>query len=154
MCFSDDLKILKQGETGKSKVYRALCTLKETSKELVNLEKLEGIKDLDIVQKTPLRVLHRRPLASRVRRIHAMRSRWLTPDEVKHIRENAINSGASDTSHINDLFILDVKTQAGTYVKEFVHGDFGRTKPNLGDMLGGEFDIAALDVTAVNLNWP
>ena len=33
-----------------------------------------------------------------------------------------------------------------SYIKEFVHGDFGRTKPNLGDMLNSETDILQLDV--------
>jgi tRNA U54 and U55 pseudouridine synthase Pus10 len=45
------------------------------------------------------------------------------------------------------LFKLDIKTQAGTYIKEFVHGDFGRTQPSLGQLLGGvHVDILALDV--------
>ena len=33
-----------------------------------------------------------------------------------------------------------------SYVKEFVHGDFGRTKPNLGELLNRETDILQLDV--------
>jgi tRNA pseudouridine synthase 10 len=45
------------------------------------------------------------------------------------------------------LFKLDIKAQAGTYIKEFVHGDFGRTQPSLGHLLGGvHVDILALDV--------
>jgi hypothetical protein len=48
------------------------------------------------------------------------------------------------------LFKLDIKTQAGTYIKEFVHGDFGRTQPSLGQLLGGvQVDILALDVQVV-----
>lgn len=44
-------------------------------------------------------------------------------------------------------FKLRVNTQAGTYVKEFVHGDFGRTRPNIGELLGGvTADCLALDV--------
>ena len=35
----------------------------------------------------------------------------------------------------------------GTYVKEFVHSDFGRTVPNLGTLLAHrQLDILALDV--------
>jgi tRNA U54 and U55 pseudouridine synthase Pus10 len=29
------------------------------------------------------------------------------------------------------FFLLDLETEAGTYVKEFVHGDMGRTQPSL-----------------------
>lgn len=36
--------------------------------------------------------------------------------------------------------------QVFSYIKEFAHGDFGRTKPNLGDLLNTETDILQLDV--------
>jgi tRNA pseudouridine synthase 10 len=52
------------------------------------------------------------------------------------------------------LFELDVVTQAGTYVKEFVHGDLGRTKPSLSDIIGGDVDILALDVLDIHLDFP
>lgn len=52
------------------------------------------------------------------------------------------------------LFELNVVTQAGTYVKEFVHGDFGRTKPSVGDIINAEVDILALDVISIDLDWP
>ena len=44
------------------------------------------------------------------------------------------------------LFLLKLATQAGTYVKEFVHGDFGRTEPNVSQILDCDVDILALDV--------
>jgi len=42
------------------------------------------------------------------------------------------------------------------YIKEFVHGDFGRTSPSLGSLLGtcGRVDILSLDVVEVGLEWP
>lgn len=43
-------------------------------------------------------------------------------------------------------FRLRLTTQAGAYVKEFVHGDFGRTKPNLTMILNRFVDILELDV--------
>lgn len=49
---------------------------------------------------------------------------------------------------------MHLQTQAGTYVKEFVHGDFGRTTPNISEILDTEVDIMALDVMAINLDWP
>merc|ERR1712110_242055 len=45
-------------------------------------------------------------------------------------------------------------TQAGTYVKEFVHGDFGRTTPSLCSIIECDVDIIALDVEAIDLDWP
>ena len=52
------------------------------------------------------------------------------------------------------LFRIFVKTTAGTYVKEWVHGEFGRTQPSLGAALSCKVDLLALDVTAVHLEWP
>ena len=46
----------------------------------------------------------------------------------------------------HQMFYLTLATQAGTYVKEFVHGDFGRTEPNVAQILGCDVDIIALDV--------
>jgi len=37
----------------------------------------------------------------------------------------------------------------GTYIKEFVHGDMGRTEPSLGDLLDCRADIVQLDVTEI-----
>ena len=51
-------------------------------------------------------------------------------------------------------FKLDLVTEAGTYIKEFVHGDFGRTVPNMCTLLGHKADILALDVTDLELEWP
>lgn len=141
-----DLKRLKEGENVKTKFYRALCVCRNSSKNVLSLEKLNDLKRVKIVQKTPVRVLHRRPLSPRERLIYEMRARWVEPQELKKLDIT--------TEDASMFFVLDIKTQAGTYVKEFVHGDFGRTKPSLCDILNVEIDIVALDVTGINLNWP
>ncbi|XP_048373788.1 tRNA pseudouridine synthase Pus10 [Sphaerodactylus townsendi] len=122
---------MKEGEEDKTKSYSALIW---TEKEIKNedIAVLDSMKELKLDQKTPLRVLHRRPLAVRVRVIHTIRSEYI------------------DEHH----FRLYLKTQAGTYIKEFVHGDFGRTKPNIGSLLGTTADILELDVESVDVDWP
>lgn len=126
-----DIRILKEGEEEKTKAYCALCIAHKGYDSSV-LEKLGRISQLTVQQKTPLRVLHRRPLATRHRIIHSMRA-----------------------SPVDDHFFkLHLTTQAGTYIKEFVHGDLGRTSPNLGSILGLDMDIIALDVENVALDWP
>ncbi|XP_029793288.1 putative tRNA pseudouridine synthase Pus10 isoform X2 [Suricata suricatta] len=122
---------MKEGEEEKTKSYSALIwTNKAIQKK--DIEFLNDIKDLKIDQKTPLRVLHRRPLAVRTRIIHSMETRYV------------------DEHH----FHLYLKTQAGTYIKEFVHGDFGRTKPNIGSLMNMTADILELDVESVDVDWP
>jgi tRNA U54 and U55 pseudouridine synthase Pus10 len=79
---------------------------------------------LQIIQKTPLRVLHRRALLDRPRRIFQLK-----------------------TSKLNDhFFLLDLVTSAGTYVKEFVHSDCGRTSPSVRSLLASQCMILQLDV--------
>ncbi|XP_023680792.1 tRNA pseudouridine synthase Pus10 [Paramormyrops kingsleyae] len=122
---------MKEGEEEKTKSYSALIWTHKAIEEQ-DLEFINDIKDLGIAQKTPLRVLHRRPLAVRQRVIHTMATRF------------------RDDHH----FYLQLRTQAGTYIKEFVHGDFGRTKPSLGDLMKTETDILELDVESVDVDWP
>lgn len=122
---------MKEGEEEKTKSYTALVwTQKPIQREDISF--IDDIKDLTLDQKTPLRVLHRRALAVRQRAIHSMSTRFL------------------DSHH----FYLRLKTQAGTYIKEFVHGDFGRTNPNLCQLLKTDTDILELDVESVDVDWP
>ena len=48
--------------------------------------------------------------------------------------------------HYMQLFVI---ASAGTYIKEFVHGDLGRTVPSVGEILNSEADILQLDVAEV-----
>ncbi|KAJ8389921.1 hypothetical protein AAFF_G00113900 [Aldrovandia affinis] len=122
---------MKEGEEEKTKSYGALIwTQRPIEKD--DIEFIKDIKELKIAQKTPLRVLHRRPLAVRPRIIHTMTAQFL------------------DAHH----FHLNLRTQAGTYIKEFVHGDFGRTKPNLCELMKSDTDILELDVESVDVDWP
>ncbi|XP_072239728.1 tRNA pseudouridine synthase Pus10 [Leuresthes tenuis] len=122
---------MKEGEEEKTKSYTALVwTQKPIERDDITF--IDNVKDLTLDQKTPLRVLHRRALAIRQRVIHSMTTRFL------------------DSHH----FYLGLKTQAGTYIKEFVHGDFGRTTPNLCWLLKTDTDILELDVESVDVDWP
>lgn len=56
----EQLSVLKQGEEEKTKIYRALCvTLDGSTLTSEDLARINGISDLVLMQKTPLRVLHR-----------------------------------------------------------------------------------------------
>lgn len=48
-----------------------------------------------------------------------------------------------------NIILLQVLASAGTYIKELVHGDLGRTVPSVGTILNKEVDILQLDVTQV-----
>ena len=107
MCLRSETKYLKEGEDQKTKTYTALCNLPPDFPYSPDIaKKIESISNLELDQRTPIRVLHRRPNAIRKRFVYEMKA-----------------FPVSDR-----LFKLELKTQAGTYVKEFVHGDFKRYK--------------------------
>merc|ERR1719401_1707037 len=82
------------------------------------------MRDMEVQQKTPVRVLHRRAAAVRPRTVY-----WL---EAELLSEH--------------YFRLRLSTQGGFYIKEFVHGDLGRTQPSMRSLLGGQVEILQLDV--------
>ncbi|DAZ99332.1 TPA: hypothetical protein N0F65_005183 [Lagenidium giganteum] len=117
---------LQAGADSKKKTY---CCVVWTAGELTPeaVAKLDSIHDLTIQQQTPIRVLHRRTLMTRPKIIHAAKCEVLN----KH------------------YMLLRLTTSAGTYVKEFVHGDRGRTVPNVSSILGCGADILQLDVESL-----
>lgn len=124
-------KLIREGQEDKSKEYSSLCYCYSKIDES-DIQKLNEIATLKIFQKTPIRVLHRRTLLTRERTISNVRAELV------------------DDHH----FRFKLTTQAGTYVKELVHGDLGRTEPSLCTILNKECDILELDVEAVNLDFP
>ena len=58
-------------------------------------------------------------------------------------------------SNIHACMHACVHAQAGTYIKEFVHGDGGRTQPCLGSLLGCSEParILELDVLEVHMEF-
>ncbi len=97
----------------------------------VNKEELVKValsfKDVNIDQRTPRRVEHRRADLVRKRKIHWCQAEW-----------------ASD-----DSFDLELETDSGTYVKEFVSGDEGRSVPSFSERLGIQCKVETLDVLAI-----
>lgn len=68
-----DLTSIKQGEELKTKEYNALCLTKiPVSEDMIN--KINNYGSFVVKQKTPIRVLHRRPLAVRDKEIHVMKA--------------------------------------------------------------------------------
>ena len=116
-----------------------------------DLEKLCEIKNLELQQKTPIRVLHRRPNAIRSRTVYEMNAEPVAKDQLDHFEDLENDLDPNETQQV---FRLRLTTQAGTYVKEFVHGDFGRTSPNLREILGiPDLDIIALDVLVIRVQF-
>ena len=122
-CNKEYTEHIKKAEVNKMKIYSCFVwTKKELNEDDIN--KLNSIKNLEVIQKTPLRVLHRRSLMDRKKIIYELKA-----------------------EKVNEHFmILDVISSAGTYIKEFVHSDLMRTEPSIKSLLGCDVDILQLDV--------
>ncbi len=90
-------------------------------------EKLEKYSDLMISQRTPTRVLGIRK--------DKVRERIVRSVEIKQFADSKL--------------VLIIRAEAGTYIKEFVTGDKGRTIPNLRDELDINVKIDYLNVLEV-----
>jgi tRNA pseudouridine synthase 10 len=80
-----------------------------------------------IGQQTPSRVAHRRADLERVRTI-----RSISVEEVKG-RE----------------VVFVVEADSGTYIKELMHGDEGRTRPSVSEIVGAPCEVLSLDVIGI-----
>ena len=122
-----------QAETEeKIKYYACYCWSQNsfTSIEFLRERLQRHTFPLEIKQKTPIRVLHRRVNMTRTRRVLSCHA-----------------------DRIDDHnFILHISTDAGTYVKEWCHGDLGRTTPSLSNLLGCKADILQLDCEGIGLS--
>jgi tRNA pseudouridine synthase 10 len=98
---------------------------KVNKEDLVNVAL--SFKDANIDQRTPRRVEHRRADLVRKRRIHWCKAEWIS----------------------DDSFDLELETDSGTYVKEFVSGDEGRSIPSFSERLGIQCKVETLDVLAI-----
>ncbi|TKY57592.1 putative tRNA pseudouridine synthase Pus10 [Spatholobus suberectus] len=127
---SDGWNLMREGEAEKQKQYAALVWISRPLKD-EDFQCVSSLKDLKVLQRTPIRVLHRRSPLEREKIIH-----WTKIETI---------AGSSQ------YFLLHLCTQAGTYIKEFVHGDLGRTHPSIGSILGCRAEILQLDVTDIKM---
>jgi tRNA pseudouridine synthase 10 len=112
-----------------AKTYHAACR----SDSLVSRDSLEAalaqLAGARLDQRTPQRVSHRRADLVRNRTIRSLRL----------------------LSHAGDRFTIEIRADSGTYIKEFVSGDEGRTHPSLAKTLGMGARVEELDV--VDVDW-
>lgn len=122
----DAVRLIKEARA--EKTYRVWLRLAAPPPPDVS-ERLQGLKGQPIRQRSPTRVMHRRGESTlRIRQV--LESRWL--------------------GEIDGRWAWEVRAAAGTYIKELVSGDGGRTRPSVADVLGVDAECLALDVIAIH----
>lgn len=107
------------------KEYEALIAV-EAEATLLR-EAVRHLSGAVISQRTPTRVSRRRADIVRRRTVHGMEL----------------------IGHEGDRVRVRVLAEAGTYIKELLHGDDGRTEPSLAGLLGTRVSVLELDVIEV-----
>jgi len=124
---SDGDEVVKIKSARPKKSYRAHVVFSSPVDEENLKEVVVSLGGTNISQQTPNRVKHRRADINRDRRVISIVARLLNPTEA----------------------VFDIVAEAGTYIKEFVHGDGGRTVPSISDELGVGCEVKTLDVLEI-----
>jgi len=121
------LQKLKESAENNVKEYRALITTQEIVSDKKLKKTVKSFKDADIDQRTPTRVAHRRSDLVRKKRIHEI-----------HLKKQ-------EDRLLEGFF----KVQGGTYIKELISGDEGRTIPSIAQTLETPCVCKELNVVAI-----
>lgn len=121
-------RTLKDDASENVKDYEAtIKTEHEVSQEVLTIAS-DGFRNLDISQRTPTRVAHRRSDLVRTKRIFEMKLKKISSNTLKGF----------------------FKVQGGTYVKELVSGDDGRTTPSVSERIDTLCECVELDVLEIH----
>ncbi|MEX2680828.1 MAG: tRNA pseudouridine(54/55) synthase Pus10 [Candidatus Sigynarchaeota archaeon] len=127
---NEEMQALKGEAPDTRKKYKATCTLEKEIDDatLVSIKnRLES--GAPVEQQTPRRVLHRRADKTRYKHVyHFTWERVANPLEI----------------------ILYIEAEGGTYIKELISSDEGRTSPSISELAGQKVVCKELDVLGVN----
>lgn len=93
------------------------------------VEVIEGLKGVKLAQRTPERVSHRRADLIRKRTVFESHTPVIEVNE-----------------HGQREIEFTLRCESGTYVKETVHGDSGRTQPSVASLIRAKCNVVWLDV--------
>ena len=115
-------------ETRAEKSYTIRFSVDEMPEESAVIEAITNLSGVTLEQQTPKRVSHRRADKKRKRKVVS------------------INNVLVDGSEVQ----FSVRCEAGTYVKELVHSDEGRTVPSVASVLESPCEVIWLDVEDIH----
>jgi len=127
--WSDRAEVRRVKETRSEKSYTIRFRVEEMPEEDFVIESILGLSGVKLAQETPKRVSHRRAAKTRYRTVNSVSDVFVEGDEAQ----------------------FTLQCEAGTYVKELVHSDEGRTIPSISSVLGGlDCEVLWLDVQEIH----
>lgn len=127
--WSNRSEVVKVKESRSEKSYTIRFRVDEIPDQETVIEAISSLSGVELAQETPQRVSHRRAAKVRKRKVIQLSDIVIEDDEVQFF----------------------VRCEAGTYVKELVHSDEGRTVPSVSSVLGDkECTVIWLDVEEIH----
>jgi tRNA pseudouridine synthase 10 len=132
--YTNRKRVVELKEMKACKDYRALVRFADGVESDVGacLAELQKRGRLDLVQSTPTRVAHRRA--------NLDRERW-----IEILEYGEADAGANGEAQ----WWITMRSQHGTYIKEAISSDEGRTKPSIAEWVGAPAECAELDVVGI-----
>tara|TARA_B100000945_G_scaffold289136_1_gene261978 strand:- start:155 stop:775 length:621 start_codon:yes stop_codon:yes gene_type:complete len=129
---SNRSEVVRLKETPAEKTYRIRFMVKNDSQEKPNQDEIEAklmeLSGVQLEQRTPNRVSHRRADKIRRRTITKLDDIIVEGDEVE----------------------VTIRAESGTYIKELVTSDEGRTVPSISSLLESDCEVMWLDVLEIH----
>jgi len=127
--WSNRSEVVKVKESRSEKSYTIRFRVEDIPDQETVIESISSLSGVTLAQETPQRVSHRRAAKTRKRKVIQLSNIMIEEDEVQFF----------------------VRCEAGTYVKELVHSDEGRTVPSVSSVLGDkECTVIWLDVEDIH----
>ena len=117
---------IKETQAEKSYTIRFTCEHELADEELTN--RIQSLSGQELEQQPPQRVAHRRADKIRKRKVVSIENILIEDQEIQ----------------------FDVRCESGTYVKELVHSDEGRTNPSVAGLLETDCEVISLDVKDIH----
>jgi tRNA pseudouridine synthase 10 len=120
--------IAKIKNSRSDKSYTIRFKVSEEIEEEIIINSISDLSGVVLNQETPRRVSHRRA------------------DKIRKRKIIGINNIIIDANEVQ----FSIRAEAGTYIKELVHSDDGRTNPSVSGILGVDCEILWLDVEQIH----
>lgn len=121
-------RVAKIKQHRSDKTYTICFKTSEKPDEEEAIVAIEGLSGTILEQETPKRVSHRRAAKTRKRKVVSVDRVTVEDDTIE----------------------ITLRCEAGTYIKELVHSDEGRTVPSISSVLGCECEVLWLDVEEIH----
>jgi len=129
---SNKAEVVRLKGSPSEKTYRICFKISSETEEIPNsdevISKLSELSGVELEQRTPNRVSHRRA------------------DKIRRRKVVSLDDITVEGSEIE----ITIRAQAGTYIKELVTSDEGRTVPSISSVLGLNCEVMWLDVLEIH----